>query len=213
MPTAESVARYFLHLAAMTEEPSPVTQMQLHKLLYYAQGWALAQRGEPLFSARFQAWAHGPVAVDVYPKFADYDGHPISKHDAAVDGSLTKRDRSMLESIWTGYGRYSAWQLREMTHNESPWQDARRGTRDGARSEASITEESMLAHFRPLHERACKRLGMTPEQFATPICEKDAVPWEVFREELLADSPTREAFERITEIAGKRGSRGDRCPG
>ena len=66
MPSAEVVARYFLQLAAMHEEPSPVTHMQLHKLLYYAQGWSLASRGGSLFSARFQAWAHGPVETALY---------------------------------------------------------------------------------------------------------------------------------------------------
>jgi uncharacterized phage-associated protein len=54
MTSAEAVARYSLHLAAHAEEPTPLTQMQLHRLLYYAQGWSLATRDCPLFQARFE---------------------------------------------------------------------------------------------------------------------------------------------------------------
>jgi uncharacterized phage-associated protein len=98
--SADAIARYFLQLAAHTEEPTPITHMQLHKLLSYAQGWCLATRERPLFPANFQAWAHGPVEIDVYPKFADDEGQPIPRHEAREDPSLTAEERAITESIW-----------------------------------------------------------------------------------------------------------------
>jgi uncharacterized phage-associated protein len=169
MPSAESVARYFLHLAALNEEPSPVTHMQLHKLLYYAQGWCLASRDRPLFAAKFQAWAHGPVEAALYSKFADYDGQPIARHEAAEVPSLSPEDRGIIESVWLGYGRYSAWQLREMTHKESPWREARGGLPEGASSRAPISDASIGAFFRKLHESQCRRRGIDPHRLAESV--------------------------------------------
>jgi uncharacterized phage-associated protein len=171
MPTAEAVARYFLHLAAAAEEPTPMTQMQLYKLLYYAQGWCLAMRGRALFKGRFQAWAHGPVEVDVRPRFADYESRPIEPHEARDDPSIGHDDRSLIESIWMGYGKYSAWQLAEMTHREPPWKEARGSIPAGAKSQAPIGEEAMRAHFRSVHEASCRRMGLSAADLAESLAQ------------------------------------------
>src|SRR5438552_2691079 len=71
------VARYFVQLAGEGEDGDPLTPMRLHKLLYYAQGWALAVLGKPLFTGRFEAWVHGPVLRDLYPQFAG-SGEPVT---------------------------------------------------------------------------------------------------------------------------------------
>ena len=78
MARAEHVARYFLWLS-VESEPTPLTQLHLHKLLYYAQGWSLAAWGERLFDEAIQAWRHGPVVPSVYPSFADYGSSAIAR--------------------------------------------------------------------------------------------------------------------------------------
>lgn len=160
MATAEAVARYFIHLAAQSEEPSPVTHMQLQKLMYYAQGWSLAMRDRPLFAGRIEAWAHGPVVRELFPKFTDFENNPIPGEMANVDPQLSNDDRALIESIWLGYGRYSAWRLREMTHAEAPWVDARGGLSEGAPSQAPISLESLRAFFWSVHEARCRRTGI-----------------------------------------------------
>ena len=81
--SAETAARYILLLAQNTEqEPELITQLRLHKLLYYAQGWHLGIRGQPLFAERIEAWKHGPVVAPLYPKFADYGAVAIPAHEA-----------------------------------------------------------------------------------------------------------------------------------
>ncbi len=82
MAHAEHVARYFLWLAANEPEEEPVTHMRLQKLLYYAQGWALASRGEGLFAGEIQAWRHGPVTPGVYATFKKYGGGTIGADEA-----------------------------------------------------------------------------------------------------------------------------------
>ncbi len=191
MPSAEAVARYFLHLAAATEEPTPVTQMQLHKLLYYAQGWCLATRERPLFPARFQAWTHGPVEADLYPTFADYGSQPIAAGEAREDPLLSREDRGFLESIWLCYGKYAAWRLREMTHNEAPWKDARRTVPRDAVSRVPMTEETMRSFFRGMHEANCRKMGMTAADLAQArrdVREGRGIPWEELVAEFASDA-------------------------
>lgn len=171
MPTAEGVARYLLHLAAGAEEPAYITQVQLHKLLYYAQGWWLATHDEPLFPARFQAWIHGPVEAGLYPKFADYESRPIAPHEALEDPALTKEHRAVVESVWLGYGKFSAWHLREKTHKEAPWKDARRSLPNDAISRAPITDAAIKRFFEGLHEASCRRHGTTAKELAESIAQ------------------------------------------
>lgn len=165
MPTAEAVARYFLHLAAASSEPTPITQMQLHKLLYYAQGWCLATRGRSLFDARIQAWTHGPVIVEMYPCFADFGSSPIPASHAS-DKGLDSEDRTLAAWVWDHYGRFTGAHLRRMTHHEPPWKNARGRLPDGARSDAPIEDEAMKAHFESLYRKWCLRAGLNPDRLA-----------------------------------------------
>ncbi len=174
MATAEAVARYFLHLAAGAPEPTPVTQMQLHKLLYYAQGWSLGARGEPLFAGRIEAWMHGPVVREAYRLFARFEDEPIPAAEAGDGREMRPEDRTLVEWVWRGYGRFAAWHLRDMTHREAPWREARGTTPETERSEAPIGEESMRRYFVGLHERACRRSGLDPERLAAAMADARA---------------------------------------
>lgn len=169
MPSAEAIARYLLLVASQEEEAAPLTHMQLHKLLYYAQGWTLVDSDRPLFDDEIQAWRHGPVVSAMYPAFVDYGSNPIAWHEARDDQSLTARDRQQVEYAWRSYGRYSAWRLREMTHIEPPWRDARAGLPDSAKSRAVITDAAMKKFFgglraAKLNSRAAAELRESLEQ-------------------------------------------------
>lgn len=169
MTSPEAVARYFLHLAAQSEEPSPVTHMQLQKLLYYAQGWSLAMVGQPLFVGRLEAWMHGPVVREVYPLFAAYDAAPIPPTEATDPAGLTPADRTLVQSVWKRYGRYSAWRLREMTHAEPPWMNARGSLPEGAASNTPLSEDSLRTYFGELHRSECAKIGLNAEKLARSL--------------------------------------------
>ena len=51
---AKSIANFFIDRAK--ESGETLTQMKLHKLIYYAHGWHLALTGEPLIDEPVQAW-------------------------------------------------------------------------------------------------------------------------------------------------------------
>ena len=117
--SAHRVADYFL---ALGDENEAVSNLKLQKLLYYAQGFALALTGKPLFDEPIHAWAHGPVVRDVYFRFNEFGSAGIVPDGEQNFDDISQDDRALLNDVWTTYGQYSAWRLRDMTHDEPPWQ-------------------------------------------------------------------------------------------
>ncbi|HSX79064.1 MAG TPA: type II toxin-antitoxin system antitoxin SocA domain-containing protein, partial [Candidatus Saccharimonadia bacterium] len=54
------VAQYFL-AKADEDAGDLMSNLKLQKLVYYAQGFALALLDKPLFPQCIEAWIHGPV--------------------------------------------------------------------------------------------------------------------------------------------------------
>lgn len=115
----------------------PMTQMKLHKLLYYSHGWYLGLKNEPLIDETVEAWQYGPVVRSLYYEFRDCGARPITRKATDIDyahGDLKliepeigpSDDPSMqnfLDRIWSVYGKLTASQLSQMTHEVgSPWQ-------------------------------------------------------------------------------------------
>jgi uncharacterized phage-associated protein len=122
MIPAIDVARYFLSLVD-EEAGDLISNLKLQKLLYYAQGFHLALYGDALFFDPIEAWAHGPVVADVYHQYKEYGGLPIPSDDFDFN-ILNGQEKEFLDDIYSTFGQYSAWKLREMTHDEPPWVNA-----------------------------------------------------------------------------------------
>lgn len=181
MAKAESVARYFLWLAKQEPEPEPMTNMRLQKLLYYAQGWALAGRNEELFDGQIQAWQHGPVVREVYSKFKAFGAGVIPEAEASESDDLSDKDRAFLEWVWGGHGKYSAAELRRRTHAEPPWKNARGDMPEEAPSQAEISREALREYFLGEYRKMCRKIGIDADTFLASM--EDArngrtIPWE-----------------------------------
>jgi uncharacterized phage-associated protein len=120
------IAKYFL---AQVEEElgDSISNLKLQKLVYYAQGFHLAIfEGTPLFDERIEAWTHGPVIPDLYDQYKDYGSGPIPL-PSDIDLSIYQTEiRELLDEVYSVYGQFSAWKLRDLTHDEKPWLDAYR---------------------------------------------------------------------------------------
>lgn len=139
MKSAKTIAKAFLCLS----DPSVgdvVTNLKLQKLLYYAQGFNLAIHGKPLFKEEVLAWEHGPVVREVYNEYRDNSSTPIQV--MTCPSTLTKQERELVENVWNVYGQFSAWKLRDMTHNETPWQNTTRNN--------VINHSAMKSYFKTL---------------------------------------------------------------
>ena len=149
MAHAYEVARYLVRLAANGDEPDILTHLRIQKLLYYVQAWSLAQRGGPMFDERIEAWAHGPVVCELFHRFADRGRGPVLPEDVDAEGEidLSEEDRAFVASVWEAYKGYSALSLREMTHQDEPWLNARKGYAPADHCEEEITHDAMKAYF------------------------------------------------------------------
>lgn len=145
--TALDIAKWFIN-STDRESGDAITHLKVQKLVYYAQGWALAYFDKPLFAEDLEAWAHGPVAPSVYHHFRDttYQAIPEQRVTRKVVGDA----EALLESVNDKYGIYTAKRLERMTHSEEPWRRARDGIPPEARSRNIITKDDMKSFFTAL---------------------------------------------------------------
>lgn len=126
MASVYDVANFFIELGQAQAEGGygdPVTQLQLHKLLYFAQGWHLARFGKPLFQEEIEAWKLGPVVPCIYHKYKVYGRNGIMREGApnAAD-NLTAEEYELLLDVAQEYMRYSTAGLVALTHEPgTPW--------------------------------------------------------------------------------------------
>ena len=99
-----------------------MTNLKLQKLLYYSQGCHLALENKPLFDCNIEAWKHGPVVQEVYEYYKHKGKCGIVDRENDLPNFETN-EIALLNLIIKTFGKFSAWQLREMTHTESPWLD------------------------------------------------------------------------------------------
>lgn len=122
----DSIADFFL-TKADPDVGDGISNLKLQKLVYYAAGIFSVVRGvdgPPLFNADIEAWQHGPVVRSLYFRFNE---HGSSAIPAPVDFDFSVFDASdlaVLDDVYEAYGQFSAWKLRNMTHEEPPWVEA-----------------------------------------------------------------------------------------
>lgn len=147
---ARVVAQWFLAWTQLEDEAA-LSNLKLQKLLYYAQGHYMASHdGKALFSDEIQAWAHGPVVPAVYHQYKQFGSGPIGVA-SDFDFDLIDDDAgSLLTAVWDAFGSRTAWKLREMTHQESPWVSAF----DPEGRGATISRVSMIQYFGGLYAGA-----------------------------------------------------------
>lgn len=125
MKTAREIANYFL-LLSDPDIGDSISNLKLQKLLYYAQGFNLVINGEPLFQEEIVSWEHGPVVSEIYYEYSKYGGGAIPLPENIDFESFTEDEKDLLNEVYKVYGQFSAWKLRDMTHQELPWKSTKR---------------------------------------------------------------------------------------
>ena len=125
MLTCFDVAKYFLSLCNDEESGDLISNLKIQKLVYYAQGFSLAINNKPLFKEKIQAWTHGPVVPELYNKYKDYGSGALPSTNLDIDfDKFSDEDKELLDDVYDVYGQFSAWKLRNMTHEEAPWKSS-----------------------------------------------------------------------------------------
>jgi uncharacterized phage-associated protein len=150
--TYSDIADFFIALSNSTQ--NLITNMQLQKLVYYAQAWHLAVEDAPMFDAEFQAWVHGPVIPALYARYKAFTWHPIERPDLTesdverIKGLLPAESRDVLGEVAEEYFGLSAYELERLVHQEEPWRRARAGLAPDESSQAVIKNEWMRDFYR-----------------------------------------------------------------
>lgn len=126
--TAMDIATWFLQRNTFDRKNNldveGISNLKLQKLLYYAYGCFLALYKERLFHEYVVAWQHGPVVADVYESYKANGSNSIRNIDPKqVEFSNNITD--VLEFVYKEFGKYTAWALRNMTHEEAPWKETK----------------------------------------------------------------------------------------
>lgn len=122
MLTCFDVADYFL---SRCDEDSgdTISNLKLQKLVYYAQGFSLVLLDKPLFGEKIEAWMHGPVVPDLYRRFKQHGNSALPVPEQLDLAKYTEDEIELLDEVYKVYGQFSAWKLRNMTHEETPWKE------------------------------------------------------------------------------------------
>lgn len=139
----QHVARYIV------EKLGSMTTMKLQKLTYYCQAWSLAWDEEPLFNEDFQAWANGPVCVEL---FREHRGKYRVDEDFLDDYSseesiFSAAQIETMNIVIRDYGEDEPYTLSELTHKERPWKETRGNLPLGANSSEVIPKELMQEYY------------------------------------------------------------------
>lgn len=141
MANVFDVAKYILG------KQGKISTWKLQKLCYYSQAWSLAWTELPLFEEDFEAWSNGPVCPEL---FHDHRGKFVVCADDISKGNpsdLNADQQDTINQVLEHYGDWEPFALREQTHAEKPWKEARAGIPEGAPSQAVITKESMGEYY------------------------------------------------------------------
>ena len=149
MTTVPRVATVFDVGKYIVDKLGTIDTWKLQKLVYYCQAWSLVWDERPLFNSRIEAWANGPVCRELYSRHKGmYEVGPTDSlwRDANPD-ALTDSERETIDSVLEYYSDKPGYELRELTHLEQPWKDARNGIPPMEPCEEEITHDMMRLYY------------------------------------------------------------------
>lgn len=143
------ISDFFLSKRALTPK-------KLQKLVYYAYAWYITLYNDDvnsintmLFNECPEAWVHGPVFRSLYSKYKDYYWKTIPKNEKKYKFENSELEE-FLNKIWKTFMLYSADELEFMTHQESPWKNAREGLEPFDASNKKIDSKDIFIFYNKL---------------------------------------------------------------
>jgi uncharacterized phage-associated protein len=141
----KAVANVFDVAAYILTKRSTMTAMKLQKLVYYCQAWSLVWDDAPLFPERIEAWANGPVVRELYE--AHRGQFKVQGIGSGNPAALTQEQRETIDAVLQFYGDKPSQWLSDLTHQEAPWRDARKGYASGEYCDREITPAAMAEYY------------------------------------------------------------------
>ena len=94
---------------------SPISNLQLNKILYFVQKDFLKITPEGLFAEDFEAWQFGPVVPSVYYKYCSFGGMDILFQPLSIV-TLSRFEKDRVITVVENKITNNPWNLVEETH-------------------------------------------------------------------------------------------------
>ncbi len=138
-----------------------ISPLKLQKLLYYIQAWHIAKfNKETLYTSLPEAWVNGPVYREVYNNYKEFffrneniktDFDEIELSNALKEKQklliLEEKQLNLIYDVLNTYAKLSDEMLILMTHNEAPWNDARKGLTPIEKSVNTLSIDTIYNYF------------------------------------------------------------------
>lgn len=146
--SSHAVANEFIRIAQ--EQERWLTNMQLQKLVFIANGYHLAIYDEPLYYHNSHAWQYGPVIPKLYKSLQKYGASFVQDYLEANDSvPEDSREARVIKAVFDNYGHYTGGQLSVLTHQQNtPWSEAW-----GKQQFSIINPEVIKKHYKELIEK------------------------------------------------------------
>ena len=124
-----------------------ISEMKLHKLLYFAQRESLILKNEPLFEAVFFGWKYGPVLKEIR------NVYPSMLYNFELNPQSYKELKPIMDSIFLRYAEKDAWSLSRLTHGEYSWKQSRIDVNEYENSDNPMKLEDIKVDAARIKER------------------------------------------------------------
>lgn len=119
-----AIADYFIEKCL--EKDTPVTNMSILKMIYFAHGLAYPQLNRKLIKDPFYKWPWGPVEKHTYEEFKNYGSNPIRATSGKTDLELAEiRNDTILSKFLDSLlplAKITPFALSEKSHEKGgPW--------------------------------------------------------------------------------------------
>ncbi|RKI39120.1 DUF4065 domain-containing protein [bacterium D16-51] len=121
MRSAVEIASYIIWYCGKMK--FSISNLKLQKILYFVQAEFLVNTNNPCFFEEIEAWDFGPVVPVVYRKYKVYGSSNIPTFFVDYNVKLGDAEKELVNGIVDVCADYTASELVEITHNQSPWRD------------------------------------------------------------------------------------------
>lgn len=129
------VCRYVINYS--NDKNYGISNLKLQKLLYFIQAFFIKCTSDICFREKIEAWEFGPVVPEAYREYKQYGSGNIPRISAYVEINneniwnskvreynsdiIKEDDKQLINMVIDGFADYTATDLVEITHNQSPW--------------------------------------------------------------------------------------------
>lgn len=138
MESLLSVAGEMFH-RYLKENGVMMTEMKLHKLMYFVQREGFVQLGLPIFEGHFYAWKYGPVLKEIRNIYISESFDQLQNVNV-----LNPQNKQVVDFVYSNLCDKDPWTLSSLTHLEFSWQNARKGISVDSACDAEIKNEDIM---------------------------------------------------------------------